>query len=112
MVMDFIATWGKWTWLILAGIFFVLELVAPGAFMLWLGLSALLVGIITLFVVWPLSYQFIAFAVLALISLPIWRRWRIAWRSRSISRSSIAAAMVSSGASSRWRSRSSPAPAR
>ena len=31
-----------------AAVFFVLELVAPGAFMLWLGLSALLVGIISL----------------------------------------------------------------
>jgi hypothetical protein len=48
MLMDFVATWGKWTWLILAGVFFVIELLTPGAFMLWLGLSSLLVGIIPL----------------------------------------------------------------
>ena len=42
MLMEHLVAWGKWNWLILAAIFFVLELLAPGAFMLWLGLSALL----------------------------------------------------------------------
>ena len=74
MLMDVIATLGKWTWLVLSVVFFVIELVAPGAFMLWLGLSALLVGIISLFVDWPWQYQLVAFAVFALASLPIWRR--------------------------------------
>ena len=37
-----------WNWLIAAAIFFVLELLAPGAFMLWLGLSAMIVGVISL----------------------------------------------------------------
>ena len=55
--------------------FFVIELVAPGAFMLWLGLSALLVGIISLFVDWPWQYQLVAFAVFALASIPLWRRF-------------------------------------
>jgi membrane protein implicated in regulation of membrane protease activity len=75
MLMDFLVTWGKWTWLILAGIFFVIELVVPGAFMLWLGLSALLVGIISLLVVWPWQWQLVAFAVFALASIPLWRRF-------------------------------------
>ena len=55
--------------------FFVIELVAPGAFMLWLGLSALLVGIISLLVDWPWQYQLVAFAVFALASIPLWRRF-------------------------------------
>ena len=75
MLMDFIATLGKWNWLVLAGVFFVIELLAPGAFMLWLGLSALLVGVISLFVEWPWQYQLVAFAVFALLSLPLWRRF-------------------------------------
>jgi membrane protein implicated in regulation of membrane protease activity len=74
MLMDYLTTFGKWNWLILAGVFFVIELVAPGAFMLWLGLSALLVGIISLLVDWPWQYQFVAFAVFALASIPLWRR--------------------------------------
>src|SRR3954471_7776930 len=75
MLMEYIAALGKWNWLILAGVFFVIELVAPGAFMLWLRLSALLVGIISLFVEWPWQYQLVAFAVFALASIPLWRRF-------------------------------------
>ena len=75
MLIDYLATFGKWNWLILAAIFFVVELVAPGAFMMWLGLSALLVGIISFFVDWPWQYQLIAFAVFALASIPLWRRF-------------------------------------
>jgi membrane protein implicated in regulation of membrane protease activity len=75
MLMDYLATWGKWSWLILAAIFFVLELLAPGAFMMWLGISALLVGIISFAVEWAWQYQLIAFAVIALASIPLWRRF-------------------------------------
>ena len=75
MLMEYLATWGKWSWLILAAIFFVIELVAPGAFMMWLGISALLVGIISFAVDWIWQYQLIAFAVFALASIPLWRRF-------------------------------------
>ena len=74
-MMEFLGSLTMWHWLIAAAIFFVLELVAPGAFMLWLGLSALLVGIILFFVAWPWQYQFVAFAIFALASIPLWRRF-------------------------------------
>ena len=75
MLIDYLVTFGKWNWLILAAVFFVVELVAPGAFMMWLGLSALLVGIISFFADWQWQYQLIAFAVFALASIPLWRRF-------------------------------------
>jgi membrane protein implicated in regulation of membrane protease activity len=75
MLIEYLTALGKWNWLILACVFFVIELVAPGAFMLWLGLSALLVGIISLLVDWPWQYQFVTFAVFALASIPLWRRF-------------------------------------
>ena len=68
MVLDLLTMLGKWNWLVLAGMFFVIELIAPGAFMLWLGLSALLVGIISLFLDWAWQFQLVAFAIFALIS--------------------------------------------
>jgi len=73
-MMEFLLSLTVWHWLIAAAVFFVLELIAPGAFMLWLGISAMLVGIISFFVAWPWQYQLVAFAVFALASLPIWRR--------------------------------------
>jgi inner membrane protein len=74
MLIEYLTTLGNWNWLILATIFFVLELIAPGAFMLWLGISAMLVGIISFFVLWSWQVQLIAFAVFALASIPLWRR--------------------------------------
>jgi membrane protein implicated in regulation of membrane protease activity len=75
MLLDYIVTFGNWSWLIAAAIFFVLELVAPGAFMLWLGISAMLVGIIGFMVAWAWQYQLVAFAVFAIISIPLWRHF-------------------------------------
>ena len=53
IMMEFLGSLSVWHWLIAAAVFFVLELIAPGAFMLWLGLAAMLVGIISFFVAWP-----------------------------------------------------------
>jgi membrane protein implicated in regulation of membrane protease activity len=74
MWIDYLTALGGWNWFIAAAAFFIVELLAPGAFMMWLGLSALLVGLITRFIVWPWQYQFVAFAVFALASIPLWRR--------------------------------------
>ena len=56
---------------------FVIELLAPGAFMMWLGIAALLVGMISFFVDWPWQWQRVAFAVFALASIPLWRRFAL-----------------------------------
>ena len=69
MILEYLASFGAWNWLIAAAAFFIIELLAPGAFMLWLGLSALLVGIVSRFVIWPWQYQLVAFAVFALASI-------------------------------------------
>jgi membrane protein implicated in regulation of membrane protease activity len=73
-MMSTIASLGIWNWFIVGGLLLAIEVVAPGTFMLWLGLSALLVGIISLFVDWPWQMQFVAFAVFAIASIPIWHR--------------------------------------
>ena len=46
-MIDYLITLGAWNWLILGAVFLTLELAAPGAFMLWLGLAALAVGLIS-----------------------------------------------------------------
>src|SRR6266536_2110175 len=72
-MMSWIASLGSWNWFILAALFLLLEVLAPGTFMLWLGLSAILVGAISLAVIWSWQAQVIAFAVFAVASIPAWR---------------------------------------
>jgi membrane protein implicated in regulation of membrane protease activity len=73
-MMSIIKTLGIWNWFIVGGILLAIEVIAPGTFMLWLGFSALLVGVISLLIDWPWQAQFVAFAVFAIGSIPIWRR--------------------------------------
>ena len=67
-------TLGYWDWFIAAAVLLLLEVMAPGTFMLWLGLSALLVGLISLVVDWSWQLQFLAFAVFSMAAIPLWRR--------------------------------------
>jgi membrane protein implicated in regulation of membrane protease activity len=77
-MLDFFISLGIWNWLIIGAVFLLLEVLAPGTFMLWLGLSALVVGGISVglaraAVAWPWQYQLVTFAILALASMPLWR---------------------------------------
>lgn len=71
---DLLVKLGPWNWLIAGLVLMVLELLAPGVFLLWLGLAALLVGVITLFADWIWQVQVIAFAAFSLAAVPLWRR--------------------------------------
>lgn len=76
MLPSYITALGAWAWIIAGAILLALELAAPGAFMMWLGLSAVLVGILSL--IWSdLSWQIqcVAFAIFAVLSIPLWRRF-------------------------------------
>jgi inner membrane protein len=68
------ASLGFWDWFIAGGLLLVLEALAPGVFMLWLGIAAMLVGAISIFVDWSWQAQFIAFAVFSVAAIPLWRR--------------------------------------
>jgi membrane protein implicated in regulation of membrane protease activity len=72
-VVTYILSLGSWNWFILAALLLLLEVLAPGAFMLWLGFSAIAVGLISLAAVWTWQAQAIAFAAFALASIPAWR---------------------------------------
>jgi len=65
---------GAWSWIIAGAILLALELAVPGAFLMWLGLAAVIVGAITFLVDWSWQAQGIAFAVFAIASVPLWRR--------------------------------------
>ena len=74
-MLEWIVSLGSWNWFILAALLLLIEILAPGMFMLWLGLSAILVGIISSAVVWSWQAQLIAFAVFAIAAVPAWRHF-------------------------------------
>ena len=47
-----------WTWLIVGGLVLALEILLPGAFLLWMGLAAVLVGVVLAFVNLDVGAQF------------------------------------------------------
>ena len=63
-----------WHWFIAGVVLIVLEVFAPGAFFLWLGVSAGVVGLIL--VVFPdmgWESQLLIFAVISIVSIAVWR---------------------------------------
>ncbi|HYW63633.1 MAG TPA: NfeD family protein [Bradyrhizobium sp.] len=68
------STLGSWNWLILGLVLMALELMAPGVFLFWLGLAALLVGVLSFALQPPWQVQILLFAVFAAAAVPLWRR--------------------------------------
>jgi membrane protein implicated in regulation of membrane protease activity len=63
-------------WAAVALLLFAAEVLAPGAFMLWLGLAAAAVFLIVLAVPGvPVLAQAVAFVVLGVVAIMAWRRW-------------------------------------
>jgi len=68
--------WEVFAWAGLALLLFAAEALAPGAFMLWLGLAAAAVFLGVLLVPGiPLLAQAAAFVVLSFVSIQVYRRW-------------------------------------
>lgn len=74
-VIDFIAGNGPWAWIVAGLVLLALELVVPGGFLLWMGISGIITGLVVLFwaIGWPL--QWLIFGVLSLVSIALWVRW-------------------------------------
>jgi membrane protein implicated in regulation of membrane protease activity len=71
---EMFTTLGTWNWLIFGFILMALELIAPGVFLFWLGLAALLVGLVSFAVAPSWQTQLLMFAVFAAVAVPVWRR--------------------------------------
>ena len=71
---EMFVTLGTWNWLIVGIILMALELIAPGVFLFWLGLAALLVGLLSFAFNPSWQVQILMFAVFAAAAVPVWRR--------------------------------------
>jgi inner membrane protein len=70
---SWVVAMGAWIWFVVAAIFLLIELLSPGVFMLWLGLAAIIIGVISLATVLSWQAQIIAFGVLSIACIPAWR---------------------------------------
>ena len=73
-------TLGPWTWVILGLVLLGIEIFAPSTFLLWPGLSAIVVGVITLVLgtesaIWPWQAQLLSFLLLTLIIAWVGRQY-------------------------------------
>ena len=68
--------WDVFAWAAVALLLFAAEAMAPGAFMLWLGLAAAVVFVVVLlFSGIPVLAQVAIFIVLSFVSIQVYRRW-------------------------------------
>lgn len=72
MFFEIVDTLGPWAWVIFGLILLGIEIVMPSTFLLWPGLSALVVGAITLVLgtenaIWPWQAQLLVFLGLSLL---------------------------------------------
>ncbi len=66
---------GPWSWLIVGVVLMLMEVVAPGVFLLWPGLAAFLTGLIAFAITMTWQIQVLLFAVFAIAAIPLWRRF-------------------------------------
>lgn len=74
MILELIRRWGEWNWIILGLILMLLELVTPGVSLIWLGISAVLVGALSLLFAIGWQTQAVLFGILALLSVYLTQR--------------------------------------
>lgn len=58
-----------WWWLVAAVALGILELLAPGFFLVWMGAAAAITGLVVAFVPLPLAYQLGLFVLLAFVAV-------------------------------------------
>lgn len=74
-VVNFIASYGPWAWILGGVVLLALELVLPGGFFLWLGISGIVTGLASMFqpIDWP--WQVLIFGALSLLTIFGWLRY-------------------------------------
>lgn len=70
---------GPWNWWVLGFVLLAAELVAPGVFLIWIGVAALVVGILSLLLwevgFWIWQVQLVLFALLSVAAVLLGRRF-------------------------------------
>ncbi|MGI0646828.1 NfeD family protein [Pseudomonas aeruginosa] len=72
-MIEFLQHLSFWDWLGLGTVLLILEVIGAGGYLLWIGLAAAAVGVLTyLFPEMPWALQFVAFALLSVLTAVFW----------------------------------------
>ncbi len=78
MIQSLVSSLGPWNWWLLGLLLLAAELAAPGMFLIWIGLAAIIIGAASLAlwdqVLWSWQKQLILFAALSVVVTLIGRR--------------------------------------
>ena len=75
MILETFLTLGAWSWLILAAVLLVLEMIAPGIFLMWFGMAAAATGLIVFRYDLTWQWQLIWFCCLSLVTVLVVNRY-------------------------------------
>ena len=71
--MDYLQHLSFWDWLAFGTVLLILEVFGAGGYLLWMGVAAACVGVLTyLFPELPWAWQFIIFALLSVLTAVLW----------------------------------------
>jgi membrane protein implicated in regulation of membrane protease activity len=78
MFAGLIADLGPWSWWVLGIILLIAEVAVPGVFFVWIGIAAILVGVVSLLhwesAFWVWQVQLVAFAILSVLAALVGRQ--------------------------------------
>jgi len=78
MIVEWFSDFGLWNWFILGAALLVVEILAPGVYLLWLGIAAILTGLLSFLLsnsgIWGWQAQVLVFLALSVICVLIGRR--------------------------------------
>ena len=69
LIISTLGAYGAWVWLIAGVLLLILEVFAPGVFLIWFGLAAAIVGVVALNWPMPLLWQLGIFAAVSVLLL-------------------------------------------
>lgn len=79
MINTIVTELGPWVWWVVGLVLLGLEIIIPGIFLLWIGIAAMIVGLLSFALwetgIWPWQAQLIIFAILAVASSYIGKKY-------------------------------------
>lgn len=79
MIIEWVTSLGPWSWMVFGAVLLAIEIVAPGVYLLWLGIAAIITGALSFWLsdtsFWLWQTQIMAFLILSVASTLAGRRY-------------------------------------